>query len=78
MITAFILWFKRWQWIIMISLWLASIVGTAWKTHDLTVDSIENNQNKKTISVMEERNEIASDRPDTPAFLDRLLQDSNW
>lgn len=78
MITLILLWIKRYQWAIMISLWLASLGGVAWKTHQLTVNSIEAKQGRKTIAVMEKRNEISNNRPDTPAFLNGLLQDSNW
>lgn len=41
-------------------------------------DAAEIRYIKQTVTVMEKRNEIARNRPDTKSFFDGLLKDKNW
>jgi len=78
MFTGFILWLKRWQYIIILSAWLGSIGLVAYETRQITLDQVAAKQAKKTNEVAEERNEILNNRPDDKSFFDGLLNDPNW
>lgn len=69
---------KRWQYIIIAVLWVASLGIAVYKTNQITTDLIEGKTNKAVISTTEKRNEISNNRPDTDTLFDGLLNDPNW